>query len=697
MIGIGICFVRTASPQCTNQCAEVPILTAQEQMQNSTFEHHRIPLPREPEIEDLTKEAIEVLQGSRCKDGEGLVDGESGQRLFVCPSTFHPCKYSFDLSPEAIVSANQGLFQAPLSLFWQGADIYSVTSVGNIVKWEKATVESSYNISSWDTAANSTFGYFVLYKHKLSNEIKNNVNVLCRLDPVLSLSQDRLESAIKSLNNAILSYKHLVDNQTVHSHIDLVDVYDNMNNTDEINQSNLSNQSNNVLDENMQDQNSRKNRVKRSFFTKVYSFLFDNSDELFDQIQKDMRTVQNNFESMIEEEHRDFNSLLELDLGLRSALNQLKIKENAQHFLDLLRNHESEIVYRLDTFIERVRLVENNIKDTVFLIKHLLNAQRNNKKYFCLSNSIVSGCFLSKESRIILKTPYFLDLKAITLELEKKHYISCDIGLDPSKTVLYNNQVTSYQSYKILSNSNNCNLKRSVKTSDFFLETSTVKINVLISEKSFRFSCYPTMNISVNGEFFLCNRTSISNPAFDKIKSIQINNREYLQDHLTTYSFLASALYNTGEEEHLLEPNLVKDTGFSFMTTPLKKLGKALNLHHSVLMKVFIYSLLTILVLLILSLITMAGYCVWKFTQLQVWCLGWLASLCCCKNKQAVPTESEEDQELVSLAAGSDSSGATAPPPAYPGSAVEISMVESGKPFPPPPRNDSENRMYNLL
>ena len=144
MICIGICFVRKASPQCTNQCAEVPILTAQEQIQNSTFEHH-------------------------------------------------PCKYSFDLSPEAIVSANQGLFQAPLSLFWQGADIYSVTSVGNIVKWEKATVESSYNISSWDTAANSTFGYFVLYKHMQTNPKllvfgqSNSCNLILLLDAIASL------------------------------------------------------------------------------------------------------------------------------------------------------------------------------------------------------------------------------------------------------------------------------------------------------------------------------------------------------------------------------------------------------------------------------------------------------------------------------------------------------------------------------
>ena len=123
-----VIFARTASSQCSNQCSEVPILTAQEQKQNSEFEHHRIPLPQEQEIENLTGEAVEVLHGSRCKDGEGLIDGESGQHLFICPSTFHPCKYSYDLSPEAIVRANLGHFQAPLSLFWQGAEIYSVTS-----------------------------------------------------------------------------------------------------------------------------------------------------------------------------------------------------------------------------------------------------------------------------------------------------------------------------------------------------------------------------------------------------------------------------------------------------------------------------------------------------------------------------------------------------------------------------------------
>ena len=167
-------------------------------------------------------------------------------------------------------------------------------------------------------------------------------------------------------------------------------------------------------------------------------------------------------------EQKDFSELLKLEVGLQSAVNQLKIKENSQHYENLLREHENDMTYRLDSFVKRVKKISQNIGDILFLISRLLNAQRNNQEFFCLMNSLVSGCFWAKDSRIILKNPYFLDLKATKLHLSKRHYISCDINPNPAKTVLYNNQITTLASYEILSLGKNCQLERAVTDGDFF-------------------------------------------------------------------------------------------------------------------------------------------------------------------------------------------------------------------------------------
>ena len=239
----------------------------------------------------------------------------------------------------------------------------------------------------------------------------------------------------------------------------------------------------------------------------------------------------------------------------------------------------------------------------------------------------------------------------------------------------------------------------------FFIINSNIKINLLISDTQVGLSCHPKINITVNFNSFLCNRTSVMNPKFDMITSIMISGKEYLKSHINSYTFLASALYlDEIEEEHILAPTLIKEKPFAFVTTPIKKLGKVLNVHHSILMRIFTYSLLVVLCMLIAGLLFIVFYCVWRFTQVQIICWRGIHSLfACCKKNERV--EQEDDQEL-GLIRSNETAGATAPlstePPAYPGSNQSVSTNDScidAKSFPPLPTNldDLGTRMYNLL
>ena len=162
--------------------------------------------------------------------------------------------------------------------------------------------------------------------------------------------------------------------------------------------------------------------------------------------------------------------------------------------------------------------------------------QRAGSNNMCLNNHIVKGCINPLQSRIIMREPKYLDLKLKSMKLLRKKFISCEVTNDPTQAYILNNhQVDPSMTVPQL-----C-LKRQAAEMDFFIQTASHQVNVLIGEEGLKFSCFPAVDVSINGQNVTCHQGSSLNPSVRTLHSFKMEEQEFIEEAINSYKFLANS------------------------------------------------------------------------------------------------------------------------------------------------------------
>ena len=342
----------------------------------------------------------------------------------------------------------------------------------------------------------------------------------------------------------------------------------------------------------IEEETRRSSRKKRSFFSGLWSFFFGNSDAVIQSLQDDFGKLQHNFKEVVSEEHTNFNNLVHENQDLKQAINILKISEISDKFSAMATEMEIHLLHRIKLISERVNKVNDNIEATVNLITQLFLMQKIGSNHFCVHSPVAQGCFNPRQSRMVLSSPQYLDLRTENLQLEQKVFVSCDLIPDNSKAFMFNNMQLGTE----LAQEKYCFLRDSYE-SDFFISTQEHKVNVLIGERQLKISCYPPVNVTVNNRSTFCNTESNKNPKFHSLHSFRIDGQEYISESINTYKFLSKIIKQKETEVHHLDGHLLKTSPLDFIARPIQKLGRKLGLHHSTLSNIIFYTMILLVVI----------------------------------------------------------------------------------------------------
>ena len=243
------------------------------------------------------------------------------------------------------------------------------------------------------------------------------------------------------------------------------------------------------------------------------------------------------------------------------------------------------------------------------------------------------------------------------MKLLRKKYISCEVTDDPTQAYILNNhQVDPSTTVPHL-----C-LKRQAAEMDFFIRTAQHQVNVLIGEKELKFSCFPAVDVSINGRNVSCQQDSTLNPSVRTLHSFKMEQQEFIEEAINSYKFLANLLEKEESQVHQLEDHLVQTGPFDFISTPLRNLGRKIGIHHSSLLKMFLYGLLVLLLIaMVLGISWISNLC-WTLHKMNLSCAGIIKKFACCKKEEESSTPaSTQGVELSPMRSPPQTGNATMP------------------------------------
>ena len=109
--------------------------------------------------------------------------------------------------------------------------------------------------------------------------------------------------------------------------------------------------------------------------------------------------------------------------------------------------------------------------------------------------------------------------------------------------------------------------------------------------------------------------------------------REFIEEAINSYKFLANLLEKEESKVHQLNDHLVQPGALDFISIPLRNLGRKIGIHHSSLLKILMYGLLALLIIAtILGISWISNFC-WALYKMNLSCSGLIQQLTCCKKE----------------------------------------------------------------